>query len=141
MTNEIFDRLKKRIKADETSVKSNWYDGHKWTDCAGNWYGWTNCGFVEHLFYAGEEYTRHTQPDGTPTTPELVKPFKPCVKQETKQLCEWLGDKMDCEPCVFGFIYGCGADAECPAMTRDEMLDTLMEIAEKAREAADRLGA
>lgn len=140
MTNEIFDNLKKRIKSDPSSEKTNWYDGHKWTDNAGNWYGWTDCGYVEHVFYAGEEYTRHTQPDGTPTTPELVKSFKPAAPQEERRLCGWLGDKPDCAACVFFFIYGCGPDSDCPMMTRDEMQDTLQEIAEKARKAADRLG-
>ncbi len=58
ITNEVFESLKKRIKEDAGSVKTNWYDGHKWTDPQGNWYGWTDCGYCEYLFYAGDKWKR-----------------------------------------------------------------------------------
>lgn len=60
MTLEQFINLKNRIKNDKTSVKTNWYDGYKWTDAQGNWYGWTDCGYCKYIFYAGERYTSRT---------------------------------------------------------------------------------
>lgn len=60
MTLEQFYNLKNRIKSDKGSVKTNWYDGHKWTDPQGNWYGWTDCGYCQYIFYAGEKYTCRT---------------------------------------------------------------------------------
>lgn len=75
MTNEIFDNIKNRIKNDSTAVKSNWYDGHKWTDTAGNWFGWTDCGYCEYLFYAGEKWTRYYDASGKPTEPERIAAY------------------------------------------------------------------
>lgn len=58
MTFEDFDTIATRIKYNLSSVKSNWYDGHRYTDPQGNWYGWTDGGYCEYLFYAGEEWER-----------------------------------------------------------------------------------
>lgn len=71
MTNEIFDKLMNRIKSDKASVKTNWYDGHKWLDPQGNWYGWESCGFIEYLFYAGTKYERRTDYKGDKTIKEV----------------------------------------------------------------------
>lgn len=62
--NETFEALKNRIKSDKSSVKTNWYDGHKWTDSAGNWYGWESCGYIEYVFYAGIKWERRTLANG-----------------------------------------------------------------------------
>lgn len=140
MDNKTFNEIVKRIKTDPNVQITKFYDGNKYTDPQGNWYGWTDCGYVEHLFYAGDEWTRRTLADGQRTEPEKVQPFRPKT-EPAKLLCEWLGEEMDCQPCVFGFVYGCGCDAECPALTRDEMRDCLEEIQNKAREALTRLGA
>lgn len=72
MTTEIFDNIKARIKNDPTSVKTNWFDGHKWEDTAGNWYGWESCGYIERIFYAGETWERRTDACGRSLEPERV---------------------------------------------------------------------
>lgn len=72
MTNEIFDNLKARIKNDSTSRKTNWFDGHKWEDTAGNWYGWESCGYIEYVFYAGEQWERRTDASGKHLEPTRV---------------------------------------------------------------------
>ncbi len=59
MKTEIFEALKNRIQTDKDSEKINWYDGEKQTDPQGNWYGWTDGGNYEYLFYAGMKWERH----------------------------------------------------------------------------------
>lgn len=72
MTNTTFDAIKARIKNDPTAVKTNWWDGHKWEDTAGNWYGWEAGGFIEYVFYAGEKWERRTDASGNHLEPVKV---------------------------------------------------------------------
>lgn len=73
MTNEMFEAMKNRIKADKSSIKTPWYDGHKWTDGFGNWYGWESCGFVEYLFCVGKIWERRTDYKGDYKIKELCR--------------------------------------------------------------------
>lgn len=73
ITVETFKYLRDMIKNNPHSEKTNWYDGQKWTDPQGNWYGWTDCGFCEYVFYAGTEWHTYTNHEGKMQLPERSK--------------------------------------------------------------------
>lgn len=71
MDNMIFSSLMVRIKNDPNSIAQSWYDGTKWTDQQGNWYGWTDRGYIEYVFYAGTKWERRTDYKGNKTIKEV----------------------------------------------------------------------
>lgn len=77
MTNVVFDNLKGIIQNNKNVTKMQWYDGTKYIDSYGNWFGWTDCGYHESLFYAGELWTRTFNANGEPTEPEKRVPIIP----------------------------------------------------------------
>lgn len=76
MTVETFKYLRDMIKNNPHSEKTKYYDGHKWTDPQGNWYGWSDCGYSETIFYAGDEWHTYTNDKGEMQEPVLSKAIK-----------------------------------------------------------------
>lgn len=70
MTVDTFKYIRNMIKNDPNAVKTNWFDGHKWTDKDGNWYGWTDCGWCEYIYYNGEKWSARTDASGEMMEPE-----------------------------------------------------------------------
>lgn len=138
MTNVVFDNLKGIIRNNKNVTKMQWYDGTKYIDSYGNWFGWTDCGYHESLFYAGELWTRTFNASGEPTEPEkrvpIIPPLAPALR-----FCDLIGRPNDCENCPYGTLIG--MDEECPRFK--DKVEAAHEMAHAARtflKAAEMLG-
>lgn len=143
MTNVVFDNLRGIIRNNKNTIKMNWYDGTKYIDPQGNWFGWTDCGYHESIFYAGELWTRTFGPDGKPTEPEKRAPIvpQPAAPQPVRTLrfCDLIGKPNACEECPYGTLIG--MDEECPRFK--DKAEAAHEMANAARaflKAAEMLG-
>lgn len=143
MTNMDFDNLKYTIRSNENVTKKPWYDGTKYIDPQGNWFGWTDCGYHESVFFAGELWTRTFKASGKPTEPvkeELVT-LRPAAPQPVPALryCDIVGKPNDCEHCPFGDLLE--MDDDCPVFKdKVEAAHEMVETAKKFLEAAEMLG-
>ncbi len=129
ITDKEFDAIKTRIQNDPTAVKTNWYDGHKWEDNSGNWYGWESCGYIEYIFYAGTQYKRQAG------TIEEVHPYVQNGQVVSYRVCDWFCIK--CSECPFGCLEN--GDA-CPTYPTKDLARLDMEnIAKRAAEVSKKI--
>lgn len=138
MNNETFEAIKNRIFTDTNRKGHSWYDGMKYVDPQGNWYGWTDCGMWEYLFYAGTQYRRHALCDGCWS--EVMEctevADRPGAQPHTEKrcLCEYLTPgERECDLCPFGLTH---TGRDCPQFESiEEALADLADIADRVSKA------
>lgn len=139
MTNMDFNNLKDTIRGNKDAVKIKWYDGLKWTDPHGNWYGWADCGYTESICFSGELWSRTFNASGRPTEPSLQAVATVPEPVETLRYCDLIGDPHACERCPYGSLLG--EEDECPQFKdKAEATREMVHIARKFLEAAEMLG-